>query len=156
MALKIIYHCFGGTHSSVTAAAFHLGMLPSDRKPQAGELLAIPFFDARDSNDHGYITLMGVDGQGNEIYFVGQRGSPQLLENIIHGLARQFDIPPNQYKLVNVMYKVNFSMRLGGFMSRRFKWIYPGRPLVTWGTINAFRKITNLVLRVKAGEKARK
>ncbi|WP_157872773.1 DUF3189 family protein [Desulfoscipio gibsoniae] len=153
MALKIIYHCFGGTHSSVTAAAFHLGMLPSDRTPRAEDLQAIPFFDTRDSRDHGNIALMGIDGQGNEIYFVGQRGSPQILENIIHGLARQFDIPPQDYKLVNVMYKVNLSMRLGGYMSRRFKWIYPGRPLVTWGTIHACRNIINLVRRVKAGEK---
>ncbi|AGL01943.1 Protein of unknown function (DUF3189) [Desulfoscipio gibsoniae DSM 7213] len=151
--MKIIYHCFGGTHSSVTAAAFHLGMLPSDRTPRAEDLQAIPFFDTRDSRDHGNIALMGIDGQGNEIYFVGQRGSPQILENIIHGLARQFDIPPQDYKLVNVMYKVNLSMRLGGYMSRRFKWIYPGRPLVTWGTIHACRNIINLVRRVKAGEK---
>ncbi|HBC94637.1 MAG TPA: hypothetical protein DCZ10_17500, partial [Pelotomaculum sp.] len=26
--MKVIYHCHGGTHSSVTAAAIHLGMLP--------------------------------------------------------------------------------------------------------------------------------
>lgn len=149
--MKIIYHCFGGTHSSVTAAAFHLGMLPFDL--QAKDLLAIPFFDDRDSHDHGHITLMGIDGQGNEIYFVGRRGSPRILKNIIYGLAGQFDIPPQEYKLVNVMHKVNWSMRLGGFISRRFKWIYPGRPLVAWGTIHAFGDIINLVRRVKAGAK---
>jgi len=151
--LKIIYHCFGGTHSSVTAAAYHLGMLPSECTLKEEDLLAIPFFDTRDNHDHGNITLMGIDGKDNEIYIVGQRGCPQLLENIIHGLAQEFDISPQHYKLVNVLDKVNFSMRLGGFMSRRFKWIYPGRPLVTRGTIRAFTNIINLVRRVKAGER---
>jgi hypothetical protein len=31
--MKIIYHCYGGTHSSVIAAAIHLGLLPEDRVP---------------------------------------------------------------------------------------------------------------------------
>jgi hypothetical protein len=128
-------------------------MLPPECAIQDEDLLAIPFFDTRDSHDHGNITLMGKDGNNNEIYFVGQRGYPQILENITHGLAREFNIPPLQYKLFNVMHKVNLSMRLGGFMSRRFKWIYPGRPLVTWGTMQAFTNIINLVRRVKAGER---
>lgn len=150
--MKIIYHCFGGTHSSVTAAACHLGMLPASLTIKNEDLLAIPFYDARDYHDHGNITLMGIDDHGNDIYFVGRRSCPQLLENIIYGLAREFDIPLHYFKLVSMEGKVNFCMRLGGFMSRRFKWIYPGRPLVTRGTINAFRNIINLVRRVKERE----
>jgi len=151
--LKIIYHCFGGTHSSVTAAACHLDMLPAECALQDEDLQATPFFDTRDSKDHGNITLMGIDGAGNEICFVGRRGCPQLLENIVRGLAREFNVSHQEYMLVNVMHQVNISMRLGGFMSRRFNWIYPGRPLVTRGTIQAFAKIIKLVLKVKAGER---
>lgn len=150
--MKIIYHCYGGTHSSVTAAAVHLGMLPQDRTPGTGELLAIPFFDERDNADHGVITLMGVDEHGNEIYFVGQRGASRLLENLVHGLAGHFDIPPEAYKLVNVLDKVNTSMRIGGTMSRRFKWVEAGRPLVAWGTARAYDKIAGLVRLVKERE----
>jgi hypothetical protein len=41
--MKIIYCCYGGSHSSVTAAAIHLDMLPLTRKPTSAELLSIPF-----------------------------------------------------------------------------------------------------------------
>lgn len=150
--MKIIYHCFGGTHSSVTAAAAHLGLLPRDRTPRPEELLSLPFFDTRESNDHGRITRMGVDEAGNEVYFVGQRGKPYILENIIHGLARNFNIPPDSYRLVNVMHKVNVSMRIGGVMSRRFRLIGTGRPLVTLGTVWAYPEILNLVRNVLAEE----
>ncbi len=148
--MKIIYHCYGGTHSSVTAAAVHLGILPLDRLPRPAELLAIPYFDAMDSVDHGRINFLGLDEYGNEVCFAGQRGSPGILENIIHGLAGQFSISPGSYKLVNVMYKVNISMKIGGVMSRRLRWVRLGRPLVVWGTVRAYAKITNLVRAVKA------
>lgn len=150
--MKIIYHCFGGTHSSVTASAAHLGLLPRERKPRPRELLALPFFDTRDGNDHGKITLMGVDSMGNEIYFAGQRGKPQFLENIVNGLAQNFDIPANSYRLVNVLQKVNVLMRIGGFMSRKFRWIKTGRPLVTLGTVWAYPKIMRLVSSILAEE----
>ena len=150
--MKIIYHCYGGTHSSVTAAAAHLGLLPGDRPPQKEELLALPFFDTKESNDHGNISVMGVDKYGNQICFVGQRGKPQLLENIIFGLAEHFEIPEDQFKLINVMYKVNLSMKVGGTFSRRFKWISPGRPIVAWGTARAYYQILKIVNLVKARE----
>lgn len=148
--MKIIYHCYGGTHSSVTAAAAHLGMLPQNRLPSCRELLATPFFDQRESQDHGAITMMGVDDYGHEIYFVGQRGSPQLLENIVCGLAHHFDIPDRDYKLVNVLGNVNVSMRIGGMLSRGFNWINVGRPLVTWGTARAYHRILKLVRLVRS------
>ena len=43
--MKIIYHCYGGSHSSVIAAALHLGLLAKDRIPNETELMAIPYFD---------------------------------------------------------------------------------------------------------------
>lgn len=150
--MKIIYHCFGGTHSSVTATAAHLGMLPPNQQPCTADLLAIPFFDTRESDDHGDIKMMGIDECGNEVYFVGQRGAPQILENLIYGLGKYFEIPPEEYKLINVMHKVNVTMKIGGTMSRQLGWINAGRPIVTWGTIRAYKKIISLVRKIKAGE----
>ncbi len=150
--MKIIYHCFGGTHSSVTAASAHLGRLSRERSPSPRELLSLPFFDTREGNDHGDITLLGVDSMRNEVYFVGQRGKPYLLENIVNGLAQSFNIPPDSYRLVNVMHKVNISMKIGGFLSRRFRWLKTGRPLVTLGTVWAYPEIIKLVRNVLAEE----
>ncbi|MFA6694423.1 MAG: DUF3189 family protein, partial [Bacillota bacterium] len=36
----IVYHCYGGTHSSVTAAALHLKKL--HQNPTANDLLKLP------------------------------------------------------------------------------------------------------------------
>ena len=43
--MKIIYHCFGGSHSSVSAAALHLGLLDRQRTPTEEELVRIPYYD---------------------------------------------------------------------------------------------------------------
>lgn len=136
----------------MTAAAAHLGLLPDNRPPRAEELLNLPYFDTKENNDHGDITIMGMDECGNEICFVGQRGKPKILENLADSLADHFEIPKNQFKLVNVMYKVNLSMKVGGTFSRRFKWIKSGRPIVTWGTARAYDQILRLVHFVKARE----
>ncbi|HEX3010797.1 MAG TPA: DUF3189 family protein, partial [Syntrophomonadaceae bacterium] len=39
--MKIIYHCFGGSHSSVTAAAIHLGLIEKHRPPSMEELMSL-------------------------------------------------------------------------------------------------------------------
>jgi hypothetical protein len=41
--LKIIYHCYGGSHSSVIAAALHLKWIDKDRLPSEEEMMAIPY-----------------------------------------------------------------------------------------------------------------
>jgi len=43
--LKVIYHCYGGAHSSVTAANIHLGLLPRERTPGYRELISQKLFD---------------------------------------------------------------------------------------------------------------
>ena len=58
--MKIIYNCYGGAHSSVTAAAIHLQMLPETRKPSAAELLNLPYYDAQVGKDHGRIRFLGL------------------------------------------------------------------------------------------------
>ncbi|HCX78095.1 MAG TPA: hypothetical protein DG577_01645, partial [Firmicutes bacterium] len=43
----MIYHCYGGAHSSVTAAAVHVGLLARDKTPSRLELVSLPYFDAQ-------------------------------------------------------------------------------------------------------------
>lgn len=146
--MKIIYHCYGGTHSSVTAAGIHLGRLPRDRVPGYRELTAQKLFDRRDMFDAGEIILIGSDYLGNEIYVVGRRSRPKLLYNVTESLVRLFDIDPGSLMLVDVSSYVNSSMRAGGFMSRRMGLVGLGRPIVTWGTLRNYSKIVAVVERV--------
>lgn len=147
--LHIIYHCYGGTHSSVTAAAAHLGWLPSDKIPTAEQILRVPHFDTRTTGDLGYITYMGSDEMNNQIYIVGRRDKPQVLVNLIEELAAVFNIPIETFRLINVMPYVNLSMRIGGVLSRKFKLVPLGRPLVVRGTLKAYPHIQRLVAKVK-------
>jgi hypothetical protein len=143
--LKIIYHCYGGTHSSVTAACIHLGLLPRDRVPGYDELLKQSLFDRQNMSDLGKIVHMGHDGLGNEIYVVGRRSRPKLLYNVVEGLSELFGIERDRIMLVDVSSYVTSSMKAGGFMSRRMGLVRFGRPIVTWGTIRNYRQLVSAV-----------
>ncbi|OPY58930.1 MAG: hypothetical protein A4E55_00536 [Pelotomaculum sp. PtaU1.Bin035] len=147
--MKIIYHCYGGAHSSVTAASVHLGLLPVDRVPGREMFWDITFYDRQENDEHGHIFFMGRDENGNEVYFSARRSKPDVLENIFKDLAGIFDIPPDRYLLVNVMHNVNWIMKLGGCLSRRWGLIKIGRPIVTMGTQIAYFGIVGLVRQIK-------
>lgn len=149
--MKIIYHCYGGTHSSVTAAFIHLGLLPADCVPGQETFKKMPFFDRQEADEHGHIFFAGVDEVGNEVYLTAQRGRPEILKNIFHGLAEIFNIPPEEYLLINVMHEVNLAMKFGGYLSRRLRLIKLGRPIVILGTRAAYFRLVDLVEKVKHG-----
>ncbi|TEB11798.1 DUF3189 family protein [Pelotomaculum propionicicum] len=147
--MKIIYHCYGGAHSSVTAAAIHLGLLPVDHVPEKQEFWQLPLFDRQDADEHGHIYFMGIDEFGHEIYLTARRSRPLVLEKVFAGLAGIFDIPQDDYLFVNVMEKVNLTMKFGGFISRRWGFIRFGRPIVTMGTQAAYFRVVELVRKIK-------
>jgi hypothetical protein len=71
--MKIIYHCFGGSHSSVTAAALHLGMLDKTRIPTREQLMDVPYYDKTSDEDFGSIRYMGTDEFGHDVYVLGKK-----------------------------------------------------------------------------------
>ncbi|TEB17375.1 hypothetical protein Psfp_00599 [Pelotomaculum sp. FP] len=147
--MKVIYHCYGGTHSSVTAAAIHLGMLPEDRVPGPEEFLQLPLYDRQDACEHGHIFFIGIDEYGHEVYLTARRSRPAVLENVFAGLGGIFGIPASSYCLVNAMSQVNWIMMFGGYLSRRWGLIGVGRPIVTMGTRVAYFKLVGLVKKTK-------
>lgn len=148
--MKFLYYCYGGSHSSVTAAAIHLGFLPADRVPSAEELMAVPYFDGQIKSDHGTFKFMGFDDRGNEIYVIGVEKSGCLFEKMIRGAADIFDVEEKEFKVVNSLKYVNNLMRLGGFLSRRAGMVAIGRPIVIKGTQVAYWDFVKLVDEVKA------
>lgn len=143
--MKIIYHCFGGTHSSITAASIHLGWLPANKVPPAHKFMELPYYDRRDGWDQGEIVFMGTDRQGNEVYAVGHGSATDMLVTLIDDLAALFDIEKSSYKLVSMMKQVNLPMKIGGFMSRRLRAVRLGRPIVIAGTRLAYGNIQRMV-----------
>ncbi len=149
--MKIIYNCYGGSHSSVTAAAIHLGLLNCAEVPCSQALWKLPYYDTQVKKDHGTLHLMGTDEFNNQVYCVGRRNMGNLVKNCFTSLANIFDIPQQDFKLVDPMPFVNWAMKIGGITSRRLGLIPLGRPIVTWGTKMAFPELARLVRQVKTG-----
>ncbi|HEY8417965.1 MAG TPA: DUF3189 family protein [Limnochordales bacterium] len=149
--VRVIYTCYGGTHSSPVAAAIHLGQLPRDRVPSADQLLRVPRFDRVDGASRGRLTLVGIDGRGNPVYVVG-RGNTALaaLRNTIETtlrLAGRADLP---LLLVDTLGCVNGLMRIGGYLSRALGLVPIGRPLVVLGTQLTYPRLVRLVEQAEA------
>jgi hypothetical protein len=146
--MKIVYHCYGGAHSSVTAAAVHLGWLPTDRLPDEVELKRLPYFDRTTSKDHGHIRFMGRDRYDNEIFVLGRRNCTKIFENMAKGLIAVFGKSKEEYLFFNVMPYVNWKMVLGGYTSRRLGITNFGRPIIIRGVLASYWKIVSFVQRV--------
>ncbi len=147
--MKFIYHCYGGSHSSVTAAAIHLGFLNKDKKPKPEDLMGLPFFDKQTDKDHGLIKLMGKDEQGNEVYICGCRSLGSKMEAPLKQFAEVMKLQDNNVIFVDTLKGVNNLMRLGGYISRKLRLVSIGRPIVLIGTIKSFNKFVEIVEDVK-------
>ncbi|MDD4627268.1 MAG: DUF3189 family protein [Syntrophomonas sp.] len=149
--MKIIYHCFGGSHSSVLAAALHLDLIDKKKIPGISEMMSIPYFDKTTKADFGSIRLMGVDEYHNEIYVLGKKNLGSRYGKILMGIAEILGVKEDLLT-VDCMSRVNWSMKIGGFTSRRMGWSRLGRPVLGKGTEAAFLDLVNLVeiTRIKA------
>ena len=149
--MKFIYHCFGGSHSSVTASAIHAGILPEERLATSFELLSIPYFDSQISLDHGRIRFVGWDEKGAEIYLASKRGLGKDYERIMSHILRLADNSSDHEQIVfiNTMPVVNLFMVIGGYLSRRLGSCILGRTIVAYGTRQAYHKFVLLVRQVK-------
>ncbi|WP_075864813.1 DUF3189 family protein [Carboxydothermus islandicus] len=144
--MKIIYHCYGGAHSSVIMAAIHLGHLPMERIPGNKEIMEMPLYEKQEKEEHGSFFYCGQDEFGNEVYVLGRRSLNLVVEPVLNYLAAKFG---ERIVVVNAVTYVNFPMKLGGFLSRRLKLVFIGRPLVLWGTRKAYLKFTAEVRKIK-------
>ncbi len=146
---KIIYHCYGGSHSSVTSAGIHLGMLPKGRTASPAELLGVPHYDQYQRVTHGRFRFIGRDMLGNEIFVLGKRTAGPNVTIFIHKIVELFDCE-REICPVDTTSPINPLMVIGGFLSRGLNLVTIGRPLVVYGTQIAYPflvQIANNVLK---------
>lgn len=147
--MDIIYHCVGGSHSSVLAAAIHLGLLPENRKPTKKDILNIPFFDTLSKQEQGKILLRGIDEKENRVFTLSRQFVPRLVLPAIEDAYQLGGGQLSELVLVNTMNPVNWIMKIGGFSSRRLHLVAFGRPIVAYGTVKAYDEIARLVANTK-------
>jgi hypothetical protein len=143
--MHIVYHCVTGCHSSSTAAAIHLGMLPIDYKPSYHDLISVPFYDELEEKDRGKLINRGTDDKGNSIYTLSRKYLPHLILPVVLDTWKIFNQSQDQLMLINTQPCVNGFMKLGGYLSRGMKFTKVGRPMVAKGTLYSYNDIANIV-----------
>lgn len=138
----VIYHCFGGTHSSIIAANLHLGRLPWQKNVSASQLFALPHFDQLDSKQAGLIYSHGTDEGGNLVCSLGRRGEAELAENILLSFSR---LLAQEIVLVNALAPLGSVARVGGFLSRRWGVVSIGRILLAKDCLRVYPRFLELV-----------
>jgi hypothetical protein len=149
-SVEIIYCCYGGTHSSPIAAAIHIGQLNPEQIPTAADIMNIELYDRVDSADRGIVKFVGEDECGNRIYVCGRGSEKQGIEQAIKSGILLAGGSIDQLVFVDTLPAVNILMRIGGFISRKLKWVWLGRPLVIKGTQLAFFNLAAIVASTKA------
>ncbi|MDA8096212.1 MAG: DUF3189 family protein [Clostridia bacterium] len=144
----VIYHCYGGTHSSVLAAAVHTGYLAPGGLPSKEEIEELPHFDGRDGKDIGKLCHYGRDENGNEVYIVGRKSFSETPEFVFRSLQKLYG-SDKAYKLVNSARTLNWQMKLGGYISRGLGIKHVGLPIELWGARKAYPRVESLVERIK-------
>ncbi len=148
--MKVIYHCYGGTHSSVLAAAIHLGLIEGEKTLSAQKLFTCPFFDRLETSRIGTINRMGKDSNGDEIFVMGCKNAGPLVEIILQEFCRMLNVDiNNNVVLVSTIPCLNISLRIGGYLSRRAKLVTLGRFFLLLGARWSMNKIKSTVCEVK-------
>lgn len=153
--MQIVYHCFGGAHSSPVAAAIHVGMLPADRVPEAAAIASVPHFDATPSERWGELLPVGRDVHGHPVFVMGHGPHGSVARQALASGYRLAGGDPDQLILVDTLPCVNVWMRVGGYLSRRLGLVSLGRPLVIWGTRRAYPRLAALARQTLARCSAR-
>ncbi|MGE5552620.1 MAG: DUF3189 family protein [Betaproteobacteria bacterium] len=143
--MKVVYHCYGSAHSSVTAAAIHLGLLPRDRYPTRAELLAVPRFDRTLTRELGTPFFLGRDGAGRDVYALGRGPAARLVVNCLESLVEITGASPVEVVLINALPTASLITTIGGTLSRSLGLIWPGRPLALWGVRRCYPRFVRLV-----------
>ncbi|OIJ12311.1 ABC transporter [Anaerobacillus arseniciselenatis] len=143
-----IYNCYGGTHSSAMAAAYHLKKLPEDRIPSKEEILNIDIFNKLTPKDMGRIIFHGIDEDGHKVYTLG-RGSSKAMIPALNELFLLLNDGTKTDKVIfsNASPTVPLAMTFGGLFSRRLHIDFIGIPLLVKGAKQTYHNTITLVKR---------
>lgn len=134
----------------MTAAALHLGNLPTERLASWQEIRMAPRFDTTKKTEIGRLMLMGHDDHDNEVYVLGLGPGHRQLKYVLQTCLQLLGVENNEFCLVNCLPCVNLATRIGGFLSRSVGCVWLGRPLVTWGIWRNYHKYVQMVAHVQA------
>lgn len=147
--LCYVYFCYGGAHTSVTAANIHLGRLPA--APSWRAVVRQPYFDRSRPAERGILVLMGCDDAGARVYCLGLGPRCHAVAACLGRVLGAAGVGPDRLRLVGVLCAAGLAVRLGGLLSRRCGLVLLGRPLCAWGIGRAHARLAGLVAAARSG-----
>ena len=108
----LIFQCYGGTHSSVTAASIYLNLLPRDRVPTNRELLRLPYFDRVNNDEVGPLRFMGRDRHGASVYILGSRQWRKEIKILLQEILLLLPVPSAGVILMGCLTRLNWCSEL--------------------------------------------
>lgn len=148
--MEVIYCCYAGSHTSVTAAGIHLGLLPTTVRPSPSEILSLPNFDQGSARRLGHVLKLGEDECGNNVYVAGLGPNRAVTLTALRLVLAESHVKSDDLCIVDALSCISFWVRLGGFLSRRCGCVWLGRPLCVWGILARYGCFVRLVSEVKA------
>jgi hypothetical protein len=142
-----IYNDYGGTHTTVLAASYHLNKLDKSREPSKEEILSLHNFNELVYGNRGEFFFHGVDEDGNKVYTVGRGRSKVLvpgLYNLVSMLQKE-GVLEEKIIFSNTSPTVPAAMTFGGLLSRWLKIHFIGVPLLVKGAKQTYTNIISLV-----------
>ncbi|MGQ9779473.1 MAG: DUF3189 family protein [Bacillota bacterium] len=145
----VFYQCFGRAHTSVVAAAIHLGLLPAEGGvPSTAQIMALPYFDRAEKKDFGRPLFLGRDEEGHEIFILGLGGG---FREGLGAIASVFRLAGREGPLiVDTLLGLGILGRLGGGLSRELGLVRLGRPLAAYGVKKIYPRLVRTVTEVKS------
>lgn len=171
----VIFQCYGGTHTSVVAAALCTGLLSRAFPPDSAAMGCLPFFDRVNSDEVGGLCYMGKDRRGNPVFALGSRGHGAEMRLLMaaflplcaapgpgnplrpsFGEGEEGEVMPPagvpsgegvcpEVAVIDCMPEIPLVTRIGGFLSRRLGMPALGRPLVCLGLRCGIRSLLHLI-----------
>lgn len=146
----VVYCCYGSSHTSVVAAAIHVGRLDPTSLPTRDTVLGLPRFDRVGRSELGRLFPAGRGPAGEEVYFAGFGPGRRLVHRAALDLLAAAEVPRGQVLLVDALSRADWLVRLGGTLSRGLGLVGVGRPLVAAGIRRVYPALADLVRSTQA------
>ena len=140
----VVYHCFGGAHTSVVSGALHLGWLPRRGVLEREALEALEPFDSLETRI-GQIHHLGRDHRGVEVKAMGFGGGTEILWPLYAQLMDMIGWSAKEIIDCHTLPAAGVMLRVGGFVSLHLGLTWPGRFLVIGGVRRAHAQLVDYV-----------